>query len=147
MFIPECSYWIRLSGPADKLETAAAMVDAMPVIFGAFTKGVDEDDGDICYEVTFGTIAQWHDFAQEMGKIAAANPDIRIEAEEIDEETHSFHRLYRYADGVLKETHFGRLIDPEEFDNVTIRHCMDILRGAGYQEAAQYLNDHTHIDD
>lgn len=141
----DCSYWITVSGAAEEAHKAAAMLESLHEIKNWFQKDIDED-GDIHYEVTEGTISQWDGFDQEMEKVAVAHPTVNIRTEEIDEDTHTFLRLYLFANGKLESFKCGRMIDPEEYDSETIRYCMNVLKEAGFADAAQYLNDKIYTD-
>lgn len=147
MFTPNCSYWITASGPAASLgeaRVALLMVDTIHNFFEE-TEWPQTKSGKsiLQYGVkdNLGTISQWTDLETDMAKVAAAVPEATFSVEEIDEETHEFHRTLTYSGGKLFETLYGRTIDPGKLDNVTIKACIAKLEEAGIPDACKYLEE------
>lgn len=147
MYTPECSYWITASGPAAALGKARAallMVDTISEFFeetewpmtnlGKFNIQYDIKDD-------LGTISQWTDLETDMAKVAAVVPEVVFVVEEIDEETHSFHRKLTYSGGKLFEELNGHTVEPGELDNYTIQVCIKKLEAEGMTEARKYLEE------
>lgn len=147
MYTPECSYWITASGPAAAIGKARATLLMIETIRDFFdeTEWPTSFSGkfSIQYSVkdNLGTISQWTDLETDMAKVAAAVPEAVFVVEEIDEETHNFHRTLTYSCGKLFEELNGRTLDPGKLDNYTIRVCIEKLEEAGIKETRKYLEE------
>lgn len=141
MFRPQCSYWITLSGAEPAMEVATRAIMEDQSFEGDFKMEIDEHTGDRNFELKRGTTEEVSEFYDILAGIAEANPEVDIRGEEIDEETHGYHRLFLFKDGKVTDVKHGRNLCPEEYDSITVSHCVQVLKEAGFDDAVKLLEE------
>lgn len=147
MYRPQCSYWITVSrpdstvsGPDSAVEAASKAVMENPAFEGCFQMEVDEY-GDCHFELKNSTTEEMSEFYDTLAGIAASNPEVNIRGEEIDEESHNYHRLFFFKEGKIEDVKHGRTLAPEDYDAITVSHCVQLLNEAGFSDAAKLLEE------
>lgn len=140
----QCTYWITVSGSADEIEAASQAIMGHPSFDGIFQTEPDEA-GDFYFELKENTVEEISGFSDILAGIAASNPKVEITGEEIDEERHGFHRLYSYKNGGMADFKCGRYLGPDDYDFATVYRCIQVLKEAGFDDAAKLVDERVVI--
>lgn len=146
----DASYWGVIKGPKPACEDILKTMkerDIIPTYLDAMD-GVqpDEDSGQnmatIQLEVPSGSMGQWTEAEQTFTRLAADFPSLVITLDEQCEEPCFPARRFTFINGELKETKYGRILDVDDVDAVTVAACIDYLRECGESGAADMLAAH-----
>lgn len=134
MYRPSSSYFVTISGDESTVAAAAAAMETRSISPDYLTCGCTEP-GARHYEVLEGSMDRWNDVDEVLATLARDFPTLTIKATENCEEPCFPSRDMRFH-GENMETRYGRILDPDEYDEKTIRVIAELLRSKGMNEAA-----------
>ena len=131
---PCASYFVTLSGDESVVAAAAAAMESR-AICPDYLSLSNAEPGLREYDVANGAMDQWYDVEEVFAALAKDFPTLTIEATESCEEPWFPLRDMRFH-GENMEVRYGRTLDPDEYDEKTIRVIAELLRSKGMNEAA-----------
>ena len=84
---------------------------------------------------------KWDGVDDVFAKLAKAFPDLEITIDEACEEPSFPSRTLMFKNGRLEKTLWGRTLEPEQYDRVTVNAIINALRAANMSEAADYISN------
>lgn len=132
---PCASYFVTLSGDESVVAAAAAAMESR-AICPDYLSLSNAEPGLREYDVANGAMDQWYDVEEVFAALAKDFPTLTIEATESCEEPWFPPRDMRFH-GENMEVRYGRTLDPDEYDEKTIRVIAELLRSKGMNEAAE----------
>lgn len=131
---PCASYFVTFSGDESVVAAAAAAMESRAISPDYLSCSCTKS-GFRHYEVLEGSMDQWDDVDEALAALAKDFPALTIEATESCEEPWFPPRDMRFH-GENMEVRYGRTLDPDEYDEKTIRVIAELLRSKGMNEAA-----------